>query len=91
MRDSYGRFLKGHHAPGPGRPPRAHEENYLAAVKAAITTADLVAVFKAALSKARGGDIAAARFIAEYLIGKPTDQETERRLAALEACYESKN
>lgn len=49
--------------PGPGRPPRAAEENYLAAIKSAVTTADMAEIAAKAREQAKRGD----RYAREWL------------------------
>jgi hypothetical protein len=66
---SNGRFLPGNQAAkGRGRKLREWRE----AVREAVSPETLKRIFRAAAARAERGDIAAARFVAEYVLGKPT-------------------
>lgn len=71
QRDEKGRFVKGHNAPGPGRPPRATEADYLAAMTEIVTLDSWRAIVKRALADALQGDSRARAWLSGYLIGKP--------------------
>jgi hypothetical protein len=79
-RDPKGRYLPGT-APGPGNPHAAHVHALKQAIYKAITPAALLPVLKKMLALATAGDIAAARLILEYAIGKPrVEPEAPARL-----------
>jgi hypothetical protein len=81
-RDAGGRFAKGNPG-GPGNPfPRR-----VAAIRRAmlncVTDEDIVAITKAVIEEAKSGNIAAAKLIFQYVLGKPgsmTDLEWTERL-----------
>lgn len=72
-----GRFQPGNKAGvGHGRPPRAKEEEMLAAIKDTFSAEELRAVLREALEIARStqsarGLLAVAEFCANYSLGKP--------------------
>jgi hypothetical protein len=69
-RDAGGRFLKG--CPGgPGNPFVRQIALLKSALYEALTAEEIAAVVQAMLEKARGGDVAAARLILGYAVGKP--------------------
>ena len=75
-RDGNGRFVKGNQAAkgssgGPGRPPKKREERYQELLKEAVTYKQFKAIVKMVAGKAEGGDLAAAKLLFEYLLGKP--------------------
>jgi len=71
-RDPSGRWLKGHNQPGPGNPNWKRLGDYRQAIARAITTDDLVEVLQMLLSKAKRGDIKAAREVLDRTLGKAT-------------------
>ena len=74
-RDENGRFVKGHKG-GPGRPPRPVEEKYLKVMARTVKASDWQKIIEVGISRAKAGDLGWARFLAEYLMGKPL-QRTE--------------
>lgn len=62
-----GSFKPGHPG-GPGRPPRAREQQYLEATIAVVTLARWRKVIARALKDAEGGDAKARDFLAQYLV-----------------------
>ena len=67
-----GRFVKGNACGrGHGRSPN----RYRAAVVEAVTEADLRAVVRSMVKAARGGDVAAAKLVLSYTVGKPVEVE----------------
>lgn len=56
-----------------GRPRRATEEKYLSLIGKTVTAEDWVKVVMTALARAKAGDSRARDFLAQYLIGKPTE------------------
>jgi hypothetical protein len=73
-RDEKGRFVKGQWAGGPGRPPRAREEAYLAVLRELLSLGKFAEIVKAQILKAGGGDLQAAQWLTDYAIGKPRQQ-----------------
>jgi hypothetical protein len=66
-----GRFLPGNPG-GPGRPRRAIEADYLAALSEAVSMDSWRAVVARAVEQAQAGDFKAREWIADRLLGKPT-------------------
>ena len=82
-RDEHGRFADGNPG-GPGRPRRAIEREYLAALGDAVTLDDWRDVVARAMADAKAGDRAARTWLGRYLVGdKPP---TLLQLASKEAC-----
>lgn len=78
-RDARGRFVPGCTVgrtapPGPGRPPRAKEEQLLGVLREVVTEQRLVAMVQALVERATAGDVQAARLLLSYLIGQPAQQ-----------------
>jgi hypothetical protein len=69
-RDDSGRFAAGNPG-GPGNPHAQAVARFRAAIFDTVTEADFQKLVKSLLSKARGGNIAAARLVLEYCVGKP--------------------
>jgi sugar/nucleoside kinase (ribokinase family) len=68
-RDARGRFVKG--CPGgPGNPHGGQVSRLRARLLSAVSEDDIAEVVTALLERAKSGDIAAARFVAEYTIGR---------------------
>ena len=72
-RDEQGHFLKGHSLKSPGRKRRSTEERYLRSLTDAVSMDDWQAIIQKAIEQATGGDKDARTFLANYLIGKPTE------------------
>ncbi len=72
-RDERGRFVRGWRG-GPGRPPRAVEEQYLAALREALSLDDWRAIVARAVEQAKRGDATARQFLAHYAMGKPVER-----------------
>ena len=70
IRDPRGRFQIGT-PPGPGRPPRATEENYLLALVDACPLTVWSEIVEKAVADAREGDDRARHWLASFLIGSP--------------------
>jgi hypothetical protein len=81
-RDANGRFLPGHPGIG-GRPRRAVEADYLAALSGAVGLEKWQEICATAVNQAVAGDAKAREWIGSYLAGKPTGNAL-RRLAAAE-------
>src|SRR5262249_43172429 len=69
-RDPNGRFLPGHPG-GPGRPRRAVEADYLAALSEAVPPEAWKRIVARAVEDAEKGDAKARDWLAAYLVGKP--------------------
>jgi hypothetical protein len=67
-----GTFAKGWKG-GPGRPRRDTEEKYLRAFRLAVKAGDWREVIERALIQAKTGDKDARKFLADYLVGRPTE------------------
>src|SRR5215472_13738399 len=70
-RDANGRFLPGHPGMG-GRPRRAVEADYLAALSEAVPVEKWREIVETAIDQAVAGDAKAREWVGSYLIGKPT-------------------
>jgi hypothetical protein len=82
-----GRFLPGNPG-GPGRPRRAIEADYLAALSEAVPIESWRAVIAKAVEQARDGDSKARAWLGAYLIGKPTGDALLKLAAAELAGYD---
>jgi hypothetical protein len=69
-RDREGRFAKGNQF-GPGNPHARHCARKLALFRDAISDDEMQQIFRMLYEKAVGGDMAAAKLILSYKIGKP--------------------
>ena len=76
-RDSSGKFVPGNPG-GPGRPPRATEESYLATMRETISQQDWKEICKRALKDAKAGDHKARQWIADFLIGRTIPLSAEQ-------------
>lgn len=76
MRDKRGRFVKGHEG-GPGRPKRATEQDYLAALSEAVGIDAWREVVARALEDAKAGDGKARDWLSKHLIGDATTDTPE--------------
>lgn len=70
IRNPQGRFQPGTKG-GPGRPPRATEENYLLALVDACPLTVWAEIVQKAVTDAREGDDRARAWLASYLLGSP--------------------
>jgi hypothetical protein len=66
-----GRFLPGNPG-GPGRPRRAIESDYLAALSDGVPTDAWRAIVAKAVEQAQAGDATARAWLGSYVLGKPT-------------------
>jgi hypothetical protein len=76
-RDACGRFAKGNSG-GPGNPYPRRVAALRQALLNCVTEDDITAIAKAVIEEAKGGNIAAAKLIFHYVLGKPAsaaDQE----------------
>jgi hypothetical protein len=69
-RDASGRFAKGN-AGGPGNPYPRRVAALRQALLECVTEDDIRAIAKAVIEEAKGGNIAAAKIIFQYTLGKP--------------------
>lgn len=77
-RDSKGRFVRENKAAignKGGRPRRAVEERYLSGLTEAISDSEWNRIIRKAVSQALQGDRYAREWLANYLIGRPTQYE----------------
>jgi hypothetical protein len=86
-RDHAGRFLNGT-APGPGRPRRAVEKDYLVAISEACPLKIWREIVARAVRDAKKGDGQARAWLSSYLVGKPTEQSKTLRAHAVEELAE---
>lgn len=71
-RDNGGRFAPGN-AGGPGNPFARQVGRLRATLLNAVTEADLQEIAAALVDRAKGGDLAAAKLLFGYCIGRPSD------------------
>jgi hypothetical protein len=71
-RDSQGRFAKGNPG-GPGNPFVRRVASLRNAMLDAVTEDDLRSVVQAVVGKAKAGDLAAAKLLLDYCIGRPPE------------------
>ncbi|QDS97687.1 hypothetical protein [Adhaeretor mobilis] len=77
-RSNNGRFLKGNPG-GPGRPRRAVEADYLAAITNRVTLEDWQEVVGRAIEDAKKGDARARDWLSRYLVGvDPPESEDQQ-------------
>jgi len=69
-RDENGRFVKGGGG-GPGRPPRANNEQYYELMQSTCSPAEWRKIVKKAVEQAKRGNHPARKFLADYLLGPP--------------------
>ena len=82
-RDANGRFTKGNPGgPGPAFPRRVAALR--AALLDAVTPADVIAVIRALVEAAKGGDVAAAKVFLDRILGSPLAVDVIERLERLE-------
>ena len=72
-RDEKGRFVRGC-KPGPGRPSRDVEEDYLKIMRSVVTPERWREICERAYRDAKKGDTSARRFLADYIVGKPVER-----------------
>lgn len=91
-RDSNGRFTPGHPG-GPGRPPRAIEDEYLRAMASVVDAEAWESIIKKATEQAINGDSKARTFLASYLLGQPiarvADEGSKGKAASMVARLEA--
>ncbi len=82
-RDSQGRFQPGN-AGGPGRPRRATEREYLAALRDGCSADDWHEIVQRAVRDAKQGDHSARKWLGAYLVGEPGSRSHSLHLLAVE-------
>ena len=82
-RDERGRFRNGHAKPGPGRPARETEAEYLQTLATVATPERWKAICERAVIDAVDGDYKAREWLSRYLIG---DAPAVSRLAGRLSC-----
>jgi hypothetical protein len=78
-RDQRGRFARGNGG-GPGNPFGRQVAAFRAALIAAVTPEDIQRVMKALVQQAVKGNVAAARLLLAYTVGKPADPANSDRV-----------
>ncbi len=74
-RDARGRFTTGNPG-GPGNPYARRVAELRSALLDAVTPEDVAALARALLAQAKGGDVAAARLVLSYAVGRPPAVES---------------
>jgi len=78
-----GRFLPGNPG-GPGNPHAAKLEKLRAALVRTVREADIRAILRQIIEKARNGDIVAAKLLLDRVLGPPVSADIIARLEELE-------
>lgn len=86
-RDQRGRFAAGNRA-GQGNKLAGQVAKLRASLIRGVTEADMRAIIKALVKKARGGDVAAAKIVLERTLGRPAEFDLLERLEAIEQFVE---
>lgn len=73
-RDEKGHFLKGTSGNPKGRAKREVEQAYYDATVGSVPIKEWQAVIKAMIKQAQRGNVAAAQWLGNYLVGKPQDR-----------------
>lgn len=71
-----GQFLPGHRLPGPGNPHAKQTAELREAMLAAVTAGDVKAIIKKMITRAKQGDMIAAKLILDRVFGRPTQSLT---------------
>jgi hypothetical protein len=82
-RGTDGKFVKGNKG-GPGNPFARQVAALRQAFLTSVTKEDIAAIAQAMLEKARAGDVAAARLVIQYSLGRPAEAVDPDRLDELE-------
>jgi hypothetical protein len=82
-RGADGKFVKGNKG-GPGNPFAGKVAAMRRAFFAAVTKEDIAAIAQAMIEKAKAGDVAAARLVIQYTMGKPAEAVDPDRLNEME-------
>lgn len=82
-RDSSGRFAQGNRG-GPGNPHAAKVAQLRSALLNAVKPTELRAIVQALVTKAKQGDIAAAKLLLERVLGPPIATDIADRMEHLE-------
>jgi hypothetical protein len=83
-RDGRGRFATGN-AGGPGNPHAQRVAELRSVLMRAVTEADMTAIIKAMIEKAKAGDAVAARLLLDRTLGPTEAVDVLARLEAIEA------
>ncbi len=78
-----GRFAKGNPG-GPGNPFARQVAAFRQEFMAAVTGEDIAVIVRALIDKAKAGDVAAARLVIQYTLGKPAETVDPDRLDEME-------
>ncbi len=78
-----GRFAKGNPG-GPGNPFARQVAGFRQEFMAAVTGEDIAVIVRALIDKAKAGDVAAARLVLQYTLGKPAATVDPDRLDEME-------
>jgi hypothetical protein len=82
-RDANGKFLPGHHLPGPGRPTRQHEIETLDAIKASFPPERIVAMLERAYEIAESqGSARAIVAVVENVLDRTVGRPVARSISA---------
>ena len=84
-----GRFLPGNPG-GPGNPLAAQVAKLRAALYDALAEGDIKDIVRALLGRAKQGDVAAAKLLLSYTLGKPLEADVLERIERLEALLEER-
>jgi hypothetical protein len=71
VRDSGGKFVKGHPSVTPGRPKKSREERYYKITMTTCTFDDWKLIVERAIKDAQKGDASARKWLSDYLVGVP--------------------
>ena len=82
-RDERGRFLPGNKG-GPGNPYAKRVAALRRALLGAVSEQDLTDIISALVTKARSGDVAAAKILLDRVFGPPIAADIVERIEALE-------
>ena len=85
-RDVNGRFTNGNGG-GPGRPPKAREERFFEITLSKVTYKDWAEIIDKAVDQAKRGNHTARKFLADYLLGPPTQKHDVKSDNTLRVIY----
>ena len=88
-RSKNGRFGKGN-AGGPGNPFAAKVAKLRSALLDSVTQTDFKAIVKGLVTRAKNGDVVAAKVLFERTLGKPIEPDLIERIERLETLTEDK-
>ena len=73
-RDANGKFIKGQSGNPAGRPKKEREERFYEVAITAVSFTDWREIIEKAVAQAKRGDPTARKFLADYLMGLPTNK-----------------